>query len=69
MIKLGLIGNHIGKSKAPFLIKKLVSEFNLEICYELFDQKQKENLNIEYLLNFFKKKILLVLISHIHLKN
>ena len=52
MIKLGLIGNHIGKSKAPFLIKKLGSEFNLEICYELFDQKQKENLNIEYLLNF-----------------
>ena len=69
MIKLGLVGNHIGKSKAPFLMQKLGSEFDLKISYELFDQKFKKNLNINNLLNTFKKKILLVLISHIHLKN
>ncbi len=62
MIKLGLIGNNIVKSNAPSLINKLASNFEINITYEIFDQRLKENINLKELLNKFKKKNLMVLI-------
>lgn len=55
-IKLGLLGNGIGRSSSKLLHELIGEVYNLDVHYELMDLSHKKNVNIEEELNYCKKE-------------